>query len=255
MLASYPAPSPNHNNLTTFLAYARRTGLNPVSTTYRGTLYEYLVQSVLRAYGMDLIRVGGRGDGGVDMVGTWSLPAVRPAVQQRGGSLDDDGKDAADDSSSEPAPPPPPSSANAPPVRVAIQCKRFAATSKSSLGPSLVRELEGAVRRRHAGLTAAGGLMGILVSTRPATKGLREAMRDCRLPMGWICLGIAEDAIRDVVEQEADIKATVHQILWNEAAASLGLLVGIDATPQYDGDGDHRSSRVVLTRNGQMVAG
>ena len=189
MLASYPAPSPNHHNLSTFLTHANRTGLNPASTTYRGTLYEYITQSALHRYGMSLLRVGGRNDGGVDMVGTWSLPnstssSLRPH-DSSSASLH-----TADETILDPNPAPSLSSATAPPIRVAIQCKRFAPSSKSSLGPSLVRELEGAIRRRHSGLADAGGLMGILVSTRPATKGLREALRDCRLPMGWICLEI-----------------------------------------------------------------
>ena len=75
---SFTAPnnpsSTSHESLATFLAYATRTGLDPTSTVYVGTRYEYRCQAALRALGFALTRCGGRADAGVDLYGTWTLP-------------------------------------------------------------------------------------------------------------------------------------------------------------------------------------
>lgn len=101
----YPEPpTANHNDLPSFLKYAERSGLDPKTTLYVGTHYEYTIAQVLSKYGFYLQRVGGQSDFGIDLLGTWTVP-----------------------SSSEP-------------LKVLIQCKAIA--RKSS--PNLVRELEGA---------------------------------------------------------------------------------------------------------------
>ncbi|KAK1720724.1 hypothetical protein BDP67DRAFT_500687 [Colletotrichum lupini] len=100
----YPdAPSTNHHDMTSFLAYANRTGLDVASTVYVGTRYEYTVSSALAQYGIHAIRVGGASDQGIDLLGTWSLPS------------------------------------RAENLKVIIQCKGGA----QRVGPSIVRELEG----------------------------------------------------------------------------------------------------------------
>lgn len=101
----YPeSPSANHNDLPSFLKYASRIDLDPQSTTYVGTHYEYTVQSALEGLGMSLKRVGGKSDYGIDLLGTWSLPSAPQ------------------------------------PLKVLIQCKAFA----RKIEPSQARELEGA---------------------------------------------------------------------------------------------------------------
>ncbi|KIV98237.1 hypothetical protein PV10_01905 [Exophiala mesophila] len=67
--SSYP-----HHDLASFITDARRTGLSPTSTVYTGTAYEYLTLETLSRYGFELTRVGGRGDRGVDLVGYWRVP-------------------------------------------------------------------------------------------------------------------------------------------------------------------------------------
>lgn len=74
---SYPASTTSsHHDLPSFLEYALRVGLDPKSSTYVGTRYEYTVQSSLKRLGISLKRVGGRSDYGIDLMGTWDLPAV-----------------------------------------------------------------------------------------------------------------------------------------------------------------------------------
>ncbi|OLN95673.1 hypothetical protein CCHL11_04879 [Colletotrichum chlorophyti] len=96
-------PTANHNDLESFLSYASRTGLDPTSTVYVGTRYEYVVSSTLSRYGIRAVRVGGASDFGIDLLGTWTLPSHKENL------------------------------------KVIFQCKG----GSQRIGPSLVRELEG----------------------------------------------------------------------------------------------------------------
>ncbi|KAK7218484.1 hypothetical protein V2G26_006487 [Clonostachys chloroleuca] len=93
-----------HRDLPTFLAYAKRTGLDEKSTVFVGTHYEYTIAGTLSRYGFSLQRVGGASDCGVDLLGTWTPPKTRRAM------------------------------------RTLVQCKAGAQRA----GPNLIRELEGA---------------------------------------------------------------------------------------------------------------
>lgn len=115
----YPEPpTTNHNDLASFIADAERSGLDPASTTYVGTHFEYTVASALSALGFDLRRMGGKSDRGIDLLGTWTVPSSPDS-----------------------------------PLRVVLQCKVSKAT-----GPSLVRELEGTVLSAPAGWRGPGAL-------------------------------------------------------------------------------------------------
>jgi hypothetical protein len=92
-----------HNSLPTFLQHAKRTNLPPVSSVYVGTHYEYTAALSLMRLGFSLLRVGGQGDGGVDLIGHWVLAPLRE------------------------------------PLPVIIQCK----ARKAALSPHHVREMEG----------------------------------------------------------------------------------------------------------------
>lgn len=155
------AATSHHNSLATFLSYAERTGLDPASTVYVGTLYEYRVAAALARYGFRLVRVGGAGDYGTDLLGTWTLPTTETTL------------------------------------RVLVQCK---GGGSQRIGPSQIRELEGAFvsappgwRKSSNGSvddSSAGGnhnVMGLLVGQKPATKGVRESMGRSRWPMGYVC--------------------------------------------------------------------
>ena len=142
--------SGEHCDTATYAAYAQRTGLDTSSTTYVGTHYEYKVASTLRSFGFDLRRVGGRGDFGIDLIGTWLIPSSPR------------------------------------PLRVIMQCK--VAATKTMIGPRLIRELEGAFVGAPSGWRGEG-VVGLLVAQKPATKGVRDSLGRSRWPMGFIsCL-------------------------------------------------------------------
>ncbi|KAK4130743.1 hypothetical protein BT67DRAFT_428943 [Trichocladium antarcticum] len=146
----YPsAPSPHHNSLPTFLAHAQRTALDPSSTVYVGTHFEYTTLGALARLGFALHRVGGASDCGIDLLGTWS-PNLPPAA------------------------------AALAPLRVLVQCKAV-----QRPGPQLIRELEGAFVGAPAGWRGEG-VLGVLVAERAATKGIRDALGRSRWPMAFV---------------------------------------------------------------------
>lgn len=108
----YPeAPSKDHTDLASFLAYVERTQLNKRSTVYKGTHYEYTIAEALSQYGFFLKRVGGSSDRGMDLLGTWTIPTTSHTM------------------------------------RVVVQCK----AGSRSPGPMYVRELKGAVKAAPPG--------------------------------------------------------------------------------------------------------
>lgn len=163
-----PPPSPNHNDLSSFLHYANLTRIPQSSTTYVGTHYEYTVQQSLRQQGLTLQRIGGRDDAGVDLVGTWHIPQTEH------------------------------------PVRVFVQCKAL----RNKPGPNIVRELEGAFRSPQPVGWRTDQKVGILVCTREATKGVRDAISRSSSPLLFL-----------MVQQDG----TLQQALWNIEVVKLGL--------------------------------
>ena len=122
------------------------------------------------------------------------------------------------------------------PLHVIMQCKAL----KGRLGPNLVRELEGAFIGAPAGWRGEG-VLGILVSPKSATTGVREAIGRSKWAMGWI-----------MVENE-DGKGRVRQMLWNRAAAKIGL-EGVTVTMRYgerkdDGEGGLKGECVLLWKD------
>ncbi len=101
------------------------------------------------------------------------------------------------------------------PLRVIVQCKAL----KGKLGPNLVRELEGAFIGAPNGWRGEG-VLGMLVSPKSATKGVREAMGRCRWAMVWIML------------ENQYSQGRIRQVLWNRAAAKIGL-EGVTVTMKY----------------------
>lgn len=111
------------------------------------------------------------------------------------------------------------------PMRVIVQCKAF----KGKLGPNLIRELQGAFVGAPSGWRGEG-VMGILVSPKSATKGVREAMGRSQWPMGWLML-------ESPAGQGRVSQGRVSQLLWNRAAATIGL-EGMTVTTKYGGKRD-----------------
>ncbi|KIV81135.1 hypothetical protein PV11_08579 [Exophiala sideris] len=201
-------PTAPHHDLTSFQAYARRTGLDPTSTVYTGTSYEYLAQTTLRSHGFDLFRVGGRGDRGVDLIGLWHIPRVSKASGQWKKYTNQDGKTEVETDT----------------LRVMVQCKRMVG-KRAKIGPNLVRELEGAIRGARLGAlfdalgskeqdtaepeggaaAPSGPAIGVLVGTKPATKGVLDTMRRSSRALVWIMMEEvnAEDNASAVSDEKA----------------------------------------------------
>lgn len=213
-----------HHDFMSFRAYARRTGLDPASTVYTGTSYEYLTQDTLRSYGFDLHRVGGRGDRGVDLIGLWHVPHVSKVTGQWKEHTNGNGKTEVETET----------------LRVMLQCKRMVG-KRAKIGPNLVRELDGAVRSARLGALfdavapkeqgtaehetranpTSGPAIGMLVGTKPATKGVLDSMRRSTRPLVWIMmeeLDIGSDA-SDSVNGEVASTTTSTDSVVNEHAA------------------------------------
>ncbi|KAK2758233.1 hypothetical protein FQN54_004077 [Arachnomyces sp. PD_36] len=192
-----PTPAnQEHHDLPSFLSYADRTSLSPSSTTYVGTHYEYTVLQSLRRFRLSLTRIGGRSDAGIDLLGTWHLPSLPH------------------------------------PLRVIVQCKAL----KTKLGPSLVRELEGAFIGAPYGWRGEG-ILGLLVSPREATKGVRDALVKSRQPLVWVMAGL---------------DGRVQQVLWNKRAGDVGLEgLGVDVV--YGGDASQKD--LALSWEGEQLKG
>lgn len=192
----YPdPPSNNHHDLPSFLDYAKRSGLDPKSTLYVGTHYEYTVAQVLSKFGFYLKRVGGHSDYGIDLLGTWTVPSSKE------------------------------------PLRVLAQCKAIA--RKSS--PNLVRELEGAFVGAPVGWKG-HGVLGVFVTEKPATKGVRDSLARSRWPMCFISCTRA---------------GLVQQMLWNRRAEEEGL-EGLGVGMRHAG-GDGESQLSMLWKGQHVV--
>lgn len=190
-----------HHDLPSFLQYADKVGLDRKSTVYVGTYYEYLTQSFLRRLGFHLHNTGGSNDYGIDLLGTWNLP-VKPRLIN---------------------------------LKVLVQCKALASRG----GPNLIRELEGAFN--GAPHTFRGpGLLGLLVTQKPATKGMRDALGRSNWPMG--CVTITGEG-------------RVVQMLWNRRAEEEGLKgvgVGIRYGEAKEKD-EEQHQEVVLLWKGESI--
>ncbi|KAK3900620.1 hypothetical protein C8A05DRAFT_35730 [Staphylotrichum tortipilum] len=198
---TYPSSpsSPHHTTLSTFLSYAARTNLDRSSTVYIGTHFEYTAALALSRFGLALRRVGGASDCGIDLLGTWTLPL-------------------------------PPSAGRGPPLRVLAQCKALARRA----GPHLVRELEGAFAGAPAGWRGGKGVVGLLVTEKPATKGVREALGRSGWAMGFVA---------------CSREGRIGQVLWNRRAEEEGL-EGVGVGMRYSGEGE---GEVMLTWGGRNL--
>jgi hypothetical protein len=100
-------------------------------------------------------------------------------------------------------------------LRVLVQCKALAKKS----GPNFVRELEGAFVGAPAGWQG-NGVIGLLVSQKPATKGMRDALARSRWPMGAVT---------------CTSEGRLVQMLWNKKAEDEGL-TGVGVGIRYGAD-------------------
>ncbi|KAL9045334.1 MAG: hypothetical protein Q9214_001603, partial [Letrouitia sp. 1 TL-2023] len=88
------------------------------------------------------------------------------------------------------------------PLRVIVQCK----ATKAKASPEVVRELEGMLVGAPNGWRGERTI-GVLCAKRPATKGVREAIRRCGMPVLWL---MVEEIGKD------GEGGRVRQMLWNQ---------------------------------------
>ncbi len=191
----------SHHDLQSFLSYSAKLGLNPDSTVYVGTRYEYTVQSSLSRLGFALSRTGGKDDYGIDLLGPWTIP-VPSNSSHASRSID---------------------------LKVLIQCKALSRRGS----PHQIRELEGAFAGAPHDYKQ-GGVLGLLVSQRPATKGMREALGRSGWPMGCVT---------------CTAEGRIVQMLWNRRAEEEGL-EGVGVGVRYAKDGE---KEVLLLWQGEAV--
>ena len=112
---------------------------------------------------------------------------------------------------------------------------------KTKLGPNLVRELEGALRQPPVGWRT-GQTIGVLVSPREATKGVRDALARSSFPLFWM-----------MVERDGALR----QALWNGKVQELGLgPLGVETRYRAAKEGeDGVLHEVVFTWDGGDVLG
>ncbi|ETN37724.1 uncharacterized protein HMPREF1541_07347 [Cyphellophora europaea CBS 101466] len=234
-LTSLLPSNEQHSSLSTYISHAQRVKLNPATTTYTGTRYEYLAQDSLQRLGFELLRTGKTGDRGVDLAGWWHLPS--PASGNENQQTER--------------------------LKVVVQCKFVKGRQQS---PSVVREMDGAFLGAPAGWRN-GAVIGVVVSTRPATKGIISALGSSKRGMVWICMeehevpkheedlgaGNAELSLQQlskeengdqepaVADQEKAAYHTVHgrvvQLLYNDAARRLAL-EGLDVLKRHGDQGN-----------------
>ncbi|KAK1252881.1 hypothetical protein MKX08_004068 [Trichoderma sp. CBMAI-0020] len=184
--------TPQHWDLASFLAYAKRTGLDETSPTFTGTRYEYLVAERLARYGFSLRRVGGASDFGIDLVGDWTIPSTAKSL------------------------------------RVLVQCK---AGSRSKAGPQFIRELDGSFVGAPPGWRGSR-VLGLLVTEKQATDGVRDALTKSRSAMAYFCCTGREGVVK--------------QMHWNQRADEEGL-EGIDVALRRAGE---EEDEIVLVKDG-----
>ena len=231
------------------------------SSVYLGTRYEYLIQQHLTSnLGFSLTRIGGKGDGGVDLIGTWKVPGA--------------GTGAGGDET----------------FKILVQAKRLTTHRKPM--PALMRELEGTlmgsrssralgqafaahqIRVRSqmsttplsesstksatkpgpkARSTKSPGklppdtlpTLGILITTRPLTNGIEKAMASSRRCLMYMCLEESlptpsSTTTNSPTGTESDpVPSTrIRQIAWNAAASRAGLEGYAVVTRYSDSDSD-----------------
>ncbi|KAG8866278.1 hypothetical protein FRC20_008871 [Serendipita sp. 405] len=207
----------------------------PKSTVRVGTEFELRSLKLLREnLSMDLSRVAGPGDGGVDLIGWWWLPRL-PHLPS-----DDSG-----------------GTSKVTRIRVLAQCK----AEKSKLGPHYVREMEGVMYRLlHTHKMPSTGIeeadpsplerevanslqpmptVAMLASLSPFTN--KAVLRAMSSPIPFILLHLPpqDTAREETSKSRADNKQLLPSLQWNPALASeQGLLKGqMDIRWQHTAEG------------------
>ncbi|KAJ7039851.1 hypothetical protein C8F04DRAFT_281130 [Mycena alexandri] len=183
-----------------------------LSTTFRGTFFEERSMKILQDHlSMSLRRVGGKSDGGIDLMGWWWLP---PTEFESG------------DARNVPA-------AKRRRLRVLAQCK----AEKKKASPKYVREMEGVLHRYMSLLNSPPSsgdapaasqypLVALLVSESPFTKS--TVLRAQSSPVPFFLLHIPPLPDPDATEEcesDEETASMIGSAVWNPALVR-GLLDG-----------------------------
>ncbi|KAJ6590544.1 hypothetical protein DFH09DRAFT_908687 [Mycena vulgaris] len=181
-----------------------------MATVHKGTLFEERSRKILQDHlSMSLRRVGGKSDGGIDLMGWWWIPSAESKPHESGSDAPKRTR-----------------------LRVLAQCK----AEKKKMGPNYVREMEG-VLHRYMSLSRSSvssgppslsqePLVALLVSESPFTKS--TLLRAHSSPVPFFLLHIPP--IADPSEAEdlhEDATNRIGTAVWNPALAGVrGLLEG-----------------------------
>ncbi|KAI7857005.1 hypothetical protein BDC45DRAFT_501488 [Circinella umbellata] len=186
------------HDLKSFLQHAGLTDTK--STVYRGTLFEWQTHEVLeKSLGMQLRRVGGKSDGGIDLRGTWPLLRRLSSLQER------------KPNDLSPAP------AIAPLTSIVVQCKN----TKAGCTPDHVRSLVGSAGALYPDNNSSKIAILATSSNKRYTADTISYFMDSNMPLALarIC------------------NVQLESLLFNPVAEET-ILNGLTVTTQYDIQGD-----------------
>ena len=177
-------------------------GRQETSTVHKGTQFEHRSRALLQSQlSMSLRRVGGRGDGGIDLQGWWWLPDDNQNPEGQARILDDSGLQRKR-------------------LRVLAQCK----AERKKLGPNYVREMEG-VLHRHIFSTgkpsAEAQVVALVVSESSFTKAAVLRALSSSVPFLLVHL----PPVGEISLSEDHVQA--GSVVWNPAlSGESGILKG-----------------------------
>lgn len=217
-----------------------------VSTVLKGVTFENKSLRVLRDHlSMSLRRVGGKGDGGVDLQGWWWLPAE---------CLKHLGVDELTNERQE---------ATRVAVRVLAQCK----AEGKKIGPRFIREFEGTILRNSAYLSAnelydspnrsvRNAVVGLFASTSPFTKASILQAFSSPIPLALVHLPQPLDqsvAPPESVQANTFSPDILGTLLFNPALGGAnGLLRGL-VEPRWERSLESLEGRPGLWNNEQRI--
>ncbi|RPD65626.1 hypothetical protein L226DRAFT_237093 [Lentinus tigrinus ALCF2SS1-7] len=231
------------------------TKATKLSTVMKGTTFENRTLRLAREHlSMSLRRVGGAGDGGIDLQGWWWLPPECLHETLRAG-LHADGATPATRLA----------------IRVLAQCK----AEVKKAGPRHIREFEGTILRHSAYLTANEGagaetlygtrkaVIGLFASTSPFTKASLLQAYSSPIPLALLHLpelpeshaASPELSSEDVVELQSlpsddELRGT---LLFNPALSGAGGLLRGRVEPRWERSGDGAVGRPGLWSEGRRL--
>ncbi|KAI0711162.1 hypothetical protein C8T65DRAFT_185382 [Cerioporus squamosus] len=228
-----------------------------LSTVLKGTTFENRTLRLAREHlSMSLRRVGGSGDGGIDLQGWWWLPLE---------CLHDAHRDSAQAVSTTPA-------AARFAIRILAQCKAEA----KKAGPRHIREFEGTILRHSAYLTAnasAAGftgdarnaVVGLFASTSPFTKASLLQAYSSPIPLALLHLPelpeshavLPDQPLEGVAGPESSDSGSedglIGTLVFNPALSGASGLLRGRIEPRWERSMDGTSGRPGLWSEGQRL--